>query len=122
MVQRYPEVLGDIVKATRVRAGLTIEAVAERVDITDRYLYRIENDGQKPSFDVLCRLIRVLSIPSDLIFYPEQTTRAPEIEEIVRMLYTCDERSLKIVKATLKAALESQGLDNKENTEPTIIE
>ena len=121
MVQRYPEVLGDIVKETRVRAGLTIEAVAERVDITDRYLYRIENDGQKPSFDVLCRLIRVLSIPSDLIFYPEQTTCAPEIEEIVRMLYTCDERSLTIVKATLKAAVESQRMNNK-NAEPTMIE
>ena len=48
-----PETLGCIIKAARESAGITIEALANKVDITERYLYRIENEGKKPSFDVL---------------------------------------------------------------------
>lgn len=71
-MQKYPELLGAVVKAARLRADLSIKEVAERVDITDRYLCRIENEGQKPSFKVLCRLVHTLSIPGDYIFYPEK--------------------------------------------------
>ena len=46
-----PETLGCIIKMARENAGITIEALANRVDITERYLYRIENEGKKPSFD-----------------------------------------------------------------------
>ncbi|WP_295749000.1 helix-turn-helix transcriptional regulator [uncultured Oscillibacter sp.] len=123
MVQRYPELFGEIAKAARLRAELTIETVAERADITERYLYRIENEGKRPSFEVLCRLIRVLSIPADSIFYPERAIRDPEVEEIVHMLYGCDKRSIKIVKATLRAALESQQDDlSYKKAEAVIIE
>ena len=48
-----PETLGCIIKAARENAGITIEALADKANITERYLYRIENEGKKPSFDVL---------------------------------------------------------------------
>lgn len=47
----------------------------------------------------------------DSIFYPPQKKKPieeSEAENLVRMLYGCDERSIKIIKATVKAALESQ--------------
>ena len=55
------ETLGDIIKSGQ-KADITIEELANRVNITERYLYRIENGSKKPSFDVLYRLIRELSI------------------------------------------------------------
>ena len=76
--------------------------------MTERYLYRIENEDKKPSFDVLYKLIRELNISPDLIFYPEKPSKDSEIDNLVRLLPNCDERSLKIIKATVKAALESQ--------------
>ncbi|MCI8285835.1 MAG: helix-turn-helix domain-containing protein [Firmicutes bacterium] len=102
------EILGDVVKAARQRSKITIETLAERVNVTDRYLYRIENEGQKPSYDVLCKLIRELAIDPNLIFYPEKSVKDAEIEEIVRRLYRCDKRSIAIIEATVKAALENQ--------------
>ena len=36
-----PETLGYIIKAARENAGITIEALADKADITERYLYRI---------------------------------------------------------------------------------
>ena len=103
-----PETLGKIIKSARQRSELTMEELAERIGITERYLYRIENEGKKPSYDILYKLIRELSISPDLIFYPEKPSKESEVENLIRMLYNCDDRSMKIVKATAKAALESQ--------------
>ena len=103
-----PETLGDILKLAREKADITVETLADRVGITERYLYRIENEGKKPSYDVLYKLIRELSILPDSIFYPEKPSKDSEIENLLRMLHGCDERSIKIIKATVKAALESQ--------------
>ena len=97
------ETFGKIIKSAQQRSELTIEELAERVGITERYLYRIENENKKPSYDVLYKLIRELSISPDLIFYPEKPSKESEVENLIRMLYNCDERSLEVVKATVKA-------------------
>ena len=97
------DTLGSVVKTKRQTEKLTIEELAERLDISVRYLCRIENKGQKPSYDVLFKIIRELSIEPDLIFYPEKDLKGSEIEDIIRMLYNCDEDLLVVIKATVKA-------------------
>lgn len=106
-MHNQPETLGSILKAAREKAGITIEALAEGAGITERYLYRIENEGKKPSFDVLYKLIRELSISADSIFYPEKPSKDSEVENLLRMLSACDERSLEVVKATVKALIDT---------------
>ena len=100
--------LGVIVKASRLNKGLTQEVLAERVGVGLRHIMGIENEGNIPSYEVLYALIRELHIPADLIFYPEKQSKDPQIEDIVRMLYYCDERALNIVRATIQAAIDSQ--------------
>lgn len=102
------ETLGGIIKAARQRSEITMEVLAEKVGITERYLYRIENEGKYPSYEVLYKIIRELAINPDLIFYPEKPSKDSEVEDLIRALYNCDDRSMKIIKATAKAALESQ--------------
>lgn len=106
-----PDTLGGIIKSARQNADITMEALADKVGITERYLYRIENEGKKPSFDILYKLVRELSIMPELIFYPEKPSKDSEIGTLIRMLYTCDERSMSIIKATVKATLESQPME-----------
>lgn len=106
-MHKQHDILGNIIKHTRENSGITIEALSDKVGITERYLYRIENEGKKPSFDVLYKLIRELSISPDSIFYPEKPLNDSEIENLIRMLYKCDERSLAVVKATIKALIET---------------
>ena len=107
MVHTETETLGDIIKAARQKSGLTIEELANRLDITERYLYRIENQGKKPSFDILYKLIRELGISPDLIFYPERSDQDSEIEDLIRRLYNCDERFLEVIKATATALMDT---------------
>lgn len=102
-MHKNTETLGQVIKKARKHHNLTIEALAEKIGVSERYLYRIENEGKKPSFDVLYSLVRSLSISSDSIFYPEKPTKESEIEDLVRMLYNCNERDLEIVKAVVKA-------------------
>lgn len=71
------------------------------------YLYRIENENKKPSFVVLNKIDHVVIKPK-LIFYPEKPSKDSAVENLIRMLYDCDERSKYIIKATVKAVLESQ--------------
>lgn len=102
------DILSSVIKSARENADITIEALAAKINISERYIYRIENEQKRPSFNVLYKLIRALAINSDLIFYPDKPCKDTEIEDLIRMLYNCDERSMEIIKATVKAALESQ--------------
>ena len=106
-VHTYPDTFSDVVKAAREKTDITVAALAEKVDRTERYVYRLEN-GQKPSYDVLFALIRELSIPSDLIFWPEKQTENSERAELIRMIYRCDDRAIAVIKATAKALLETE--------------
>lgn len=106
-MHKIPDTLGDVIKEARQNKSITIEALAEKLDITERYLYRIENEHKKPSYDVLFRLIRELSIDPELIYYPEKNTQQDDISTLTRMLYQCDKRSLQIIKATINALLDN---------------
>jgi len=100
--------LGSILKAARKAKGLTREQLAEIMSITPRYLMSIENENKKPSYDVLFRLVRELSISADTIFYPENQHVDTKVEQLTRLLYLCNERELKIATATIKALLDNK--------------
>ena len=106
-MQKRPETLGEIIKTARDKSGLTVEELTARVEISERYLYRIENEGKVPKFEVLKKLVRELAIDANSIFYPEKPSKDSEVENLLRMLSACDERSLEVVKATAKALIDT---------------
>ena len=106
-MQKRPETLGEIIKTARDKSGLTVEELTARVGISERYLYRIENEGKVPKFEVLKKLVRELAIDANSIFYPEKPSKDSEVENLLRMLSACDERSLEVVKATAKALIDT---------------
>lgn len=101
-----PYRFGNIVKSARENSRMTVEELAEKLEFTDRYIYKIESGEKLPSFKVLYRLVRTLSINPDLIFYPETPSKELGIEDLVRMLQSSDEEYLDVVKATVKALIE----------------
>ncbi|OJU14020.1 MAG: transcriptional regulator [Clostridiales bacterium 43-6] len=100
--------LGSILKAARIAKNITREHLSEVINITPRYLMSIENENKKPSFNVLFQLVRELSIPADTIFYPESENNNTEVEQLIRLLYLCDERDLKIATATVRALVDNK--------------
>lgn len=100
--------LGEILKAARKNNNLTREQLAEKINISPRYLMSLENENKKPSYNVLFHLIRELGISADTIFYPEGKYTNTKIDQFTRLLYQCDERDIKILVATAKALLETK--------------
>ena len=99
------DILGDVIKTARQNSDFTMESLAAKIGVTERHLYRIENEGQKPSFDVLFKLVRELSINPDKIFYPEKLSKESEIENLIRMLCSCNNRTLKTIISTAKVLI-----------------
>ena len=73
---------GIVVKAARQSKKLTQSKLAEKLSISTRYLKAIENSGQKPSYDLLVRIIRELDIPADAVLYPEPEENVPSAKII----------------------------------------
>lgn len=109
---KKPDMLGAIIKTARKNSGLTVDELSEKIGISSRYLRSIENENKKPSFDVLYKLIRILTISPDSIFYPERPSKDSEIENLVRLLHSCNDNSLNVARATVEALLENQSLVN----------
>ena len=45
--------LGEIIKTSRLKMGLTRDQLSEKIGISPRYLMSIEHEGKKPSYDVI---------------------------------------------------------------------
>lgn len=101
------DTLGIAIKSARERNNITVEDLAARVGITKRYLYRIENEGQRPRYDLLYKLIRTLSIPADTIFYSEMADIESETGDLIRMLCRCGKRFLTVTKSMLQALIDA---------------
>lgn len=99
------DMLGPVIKSARKSRGLTREQLAESVHITPRYLMSIENENQKPSYDVLFRLIKAIGISADDIFFPESKTKSTQEEQLIRLIYECDERNIEVITAMVKTLL-----------------
>ncbi len=99
-----------------------MEALASKIGVTERHLYRIENEGQKPSYNVLYKLIRELNISPDKIFYPETPIKDSEVESLIRLLKSCDPKLLPVITATTRALIEaSSGEKMQEGVHPSDI-
>ncbi len=68
--------IGSRVREERLRAGLTLEALAERADISRSFLAYIETQGRKASLDTLERLAEALDLPLVEFFRDAPSTKA----------------------------------------------
>lgn len=79
----YTKSLGNLVKAARLKSGLTQAELAHEMGLGLRTVADIENYEANPRFDTLCRVISYLNLPVDSIFYSEVQS---EKENILRKI------------------------------------
>jgi len=99
---------GAIVKAARLKRGLTQETLAEKVGVGLRHIMGIENEGSYPSYEVLYKLIRELHIPADDIFYPEKVSGDSQLAGLVHLLGQCGDKEIRAVTALVEVLLQGQ--------------
>lgn len=67
-MHEYSRPLGDAIKRSRGKLGLTQSEVADKVDIDVRTVLNIENYKGNPKMEVLYPLVRALEIDAREIF------------------------------------------------------
>ncbi|MFO0991606.1 MAG: helix-turn-helix transcriptional regulator [Hyphomicrobiales bacterium] len=72
-----PSPLGERVRELRRKKGLTLEALAERVDSSKSYMWEIENkDVARPSGEKLHRIAQALDTTADYLLATDEVTEA----------------------------------------------
>ena len=67
--------MGNRIRDTRKKQGLTQEQLAEKVDITLEYISQIERGLKIPSMQVFIKLVEALDVSADYLLRDSVSTR-----------------------------------------------
>ena len=100
----FRRALGTRLRAARVAAGWTQRELAERADLADRYLSRLELGLAMPSVWVVARLARHLGVSLDALVgassAAESTRRAERVQRALASLTSAEvETVLRMIAA-----------------------
>lgn len=96
---------GDVIRNARLMNNFTVAMVAEKVGVSDRYIQKIENEGKIPSYKTLKKIVNVLSVDVNELYYDVYKVEDPLYDYLCRKLKKCDTYKLNVIKSTLNALL-----------------
>ena len=113
MTSNLQTLLGARIKKLRNSAGLTQAQLAERVDISDEFLSRMERGAKAPSLHTAEKVARALGVSMKEVFdfeaVPAADSKTARLEGLVSYLAAVDEAIVQDVQAMAKALVESRG-------------
>jgi len=94
--------LGNTIRMTRIKLGITQEELAEMVDITTTHLKHIESEHRKPSIDVLFKLAVKLNLSLDNLLF-DIHKKDQHLQSTQIALCDCSEKELKIIQDVISS-------------------
>ena len=117
------ESFGADVKAARNARRLSRRALAEIVNIDNRYLANIENEGTIPSLPVIIQLIKACGLPVERYFNPEiMREESEQRQRVSHKLKPCPEQYLSIIEGAIDGAIQTEQPEKNEETEDVYYE
>ena len=93
--------IGERIRELREIQNYTREGLAEKVDISAKFLYGIEVGKKGFSADTLCRISKALSVSCDYIMYGEEKEHRSK-EKIICVLEMLEPRQVSKMQDILK--------------------
>ena len=84
--------LGHWIREARTERHLTQEQLAEAAGITKKYVSGIENGKNNPTYSVLCRLVTVLQLPVESLFFPSANNEYDGVDTLLSSYRRCPEK------------------------------
>ena len=106
--------MGHVLREARKAKGMTQAALAKETHTALRTIIAIENEKRFPTYEVFYRIIRVLDLSADQIFWPEPTVLTPEQEQLIHTFLQYSEWEKAVVVKTVRTLL--QALREKDTT------
>ena len=104
---------GCSLHCAREKRDYTREQIADRAEISSRFLAAIENDKRKPSLDVLIRLVNAIGASFDEILAPQMERRSETIDRIQRLILQCSQRDQEFLLALIDKMLDTREKQEK---------
>lgn len=101
---------GTSLRNAREKRNYKREQIAERAEISPRFLAAIESGRRKPSLDVLIRLVNAIGASFDEILAPQVNVDSEIVDRIRRLVPQCNRRDQELLLALI-----DKMLDTKEN-------
>lgn len=89
--------LREAVQSARVAQGYTQDEVGEHVGKAGKSISNIERGIANPEFKTVYKLIRLLEIDANKVFYPEQTSDSSTVDQFKRLLAGCTDEELEML-------------------------
>lgn len=100
--------IGKAIKKARLAKGWTQEQLAQKANLSPRYLVTIENNGQHPSFQTFVSLMQCLNISVDQFFFPDEKSSTHYQLDVE--LSNLDDRDLTVLLGTIGGLKEAKKL------------
>lgn len=100
---------GCSLRCAREKRDYTREQIADRAEISSRFLSAIENDKRKPSLDVLIRLVNAIGASFDEVLAPQIEQESEIVERIQRLVLQCSHREQELLLALIDKMLDTRG-------------
>lgn len=85
--------IGNRIRDIRVKRNCTVEQLAEKADISTKYLYQIENGRVGFSTLILCRICAALGVKADAILSPEPLDMKQDLLSEIMGSFTDEEKA-----------------------------
>ena len=93
----FSAALRETVQSARVAHGYTQDEVGEYVGKAWKSISNIERGIANPEFKTVYKLIRLLEIDANKVFYPEQTSDSSTVDQFKRLLAGCTDEELEML-------------------------
>ena len=94
--------IGQAIKKVRTAKGMTRDELARIVDYDPRHLQAIENEGQKPSLELLIQLVTMFGVSVDEYIFPDNEVKRSSVRRrLDAELDKLNDKELSIVEATV---------------------
>lgn len=103
------EPIGQAIKKARTAKGMTRDELSRIVDYDPRHLQAIENEGQKPSLELLVQLVTMFDISLDEYIFPNKEVKKSSVRRrLDARLDILDDRELSVIEATVNGLTTSR--------------
>jgi transcriptional regulator with XRE-family HTH domain len=106
--------LGRQIKEQRKRQGLSQAQLAEKIDVHEKQIYRIEMGKNSPSIDTVLKIVHVLQMDIRVLDINNLKIFNPVKDEIYALLENATDEELLLYRNIIKTIKDSQRLTTKQ--------
>ncbi|WP_132013183.1 helix-turn-helix domain-containing protein [Hydrogenispora ethanolica] len=102
--------IGQRIKQLREQQNMSVSALAKLAGISQPNLWRIENEGQQPTFDILERIINALGMTLSDFFKDNSPSLEPDLRRLLQAAEKLTPEQRELLQRFLDAILDEKGV------------